>query len=136
MVFDLESVTNYGYLITNEMGVDTENGGLWSFQVGSTGALSPVSPGSLGLTGVAVAGSLGIPGAYVLTTNSGVDANTAAAGGSLLTYLIGAGGRGHVGGHNHAFSAVPNRHGRLVLTYPVGIRARLAKRNHSGTLPS
>jgi 6-phosphogluconolactonase (cycloisomerase 2 family) len=92
MVFDLESVTNYGYLITNEMGVDTENGGLWSFQVGSTGALSPVGPGSLGLTGVAVAQTLGIPGVYVLTTNSGVDANTAVTGGSLLTYLIGAGG--------------------------------------------
>jgi len=94
MVLDQTVSNATAYVLANEMGVDTESGALLSFPVGSAGALTATSPQSLSTPGVAVAllqtiqyGTL-----YVLTSDSGANANTPATGGSILVYSEGNGG--------------------------------------------
>jgi len=94
MVLDQTVSNATAYVLANEMGVDTESGALLSFPVGSAGALTATSPQSLSTPGVAVAllqtiqyGTL-----YVLTSDSGANANTRATGGSVLVYSEGNGG--------------------------------------------
>jgi hypothetical protein len=81
-----------GYVLTNQMGVDTLSGALWHFQVGSAGTLSAASPASLSIGSVALAQTIQDNSLYVLTTNSGVNAGAPSTGGGLLTYSLGAGG--------------------------------------------
>jgi len=94
MVLDQTVSNATAYVLANEMGVDTESSALLSFPVGSSGALTATSPQSLSTPGVAVAllqtiqyGTL-----YVLTSDSGANANTPATGGSILVYSEGNGG--------------------------------------------
>ena len=83
-----------GYVLGNQMGVDTLSGALWHFQVGSTGALTAASASPVTLAGVAVAQALPIQGSalYVLTTNTGANAGAPATGGSIALYTLGTGG--------------------------------------------
>jgi 6-phosphogluconolactonase (cycloisomerase 2 family) len=81
-----------GYVLTNEMGVDTQSGALWHFQVGSTGALTADSSSPLSIAELALAQSIQAGSLFVLTTNSGVNANSAATGGSIIAYSLGTGG--------------------------------------------
>lgn len=90
--FDQNGVPGYAYVLTNEMGVDTQSGALWSYQVGSSGALTAASPPSFSIPGVAVSQDLVYGSLFVLTTNSGAEANVAATGGSLISYVLGADG--------------------------------------------
>jgi 6-phosphogluconolactonase (cycloisomerase 2 family) len=94
MAFQDVGASGSGYVLTNAMGVDTDSGTLSSFQIGSSGALVATSPATQNTPGLAVAilqpqafGTL-----YVLTTNSGAEANMPATGGSVLNFAEGNGG--------------------------------------------
>jgi len=92
MIFYSYAANDYAHVLTNAMGVDTESGALFSFQVGNTGALTATSPASFGIPGVVVTQATLRSTLFVLTTNSGVSANTPATGGSVVTYVLGDGG--------------------------------------------
>jgi 6-phosphogluconolactonase (cycloisomerase 2 family) len=80
------------YALTNSIGVDTSNGALWQYQIGSTGALAPATPPMVSIAPVALAQTLQVNVLYVLTTNSGVNANAASTGGTINSYSVSAGG--------------------------------------------
>jgi DNA-binding beta-propeller fold protein YncE len=72
MAFEGDASGGAGYVLSNAMGVDTDNGSLSSYQVGSSGILAATRPPSQGTPGAAVAlletpqqGTI-----YVLTSNS------------------------------------------------------------------
>jgi len=77
-----------GYVLSNELGVDTANGALWHFQVASTGVLTAADPSPVEMDGVAQAQSLTGNSLYVLRTNTPVAASAAVPGGSIMTYTL------------------------------------------------
>lgn len=79
------------YVLTNLMGVDTDNGALWQFGVGKTGALSTPNQPTLSIGATALAQSLFVERLCVLTSNVGIGGN-AGSGGSINCYTLGAGG--------------------------------------------
>jgi len=89
MLFDQNGVDGYAYVLTNEVGVDTQSGALWSYQVASSGGLTAASPPSFSVPGVALSQDLVYGSLFVLTTNSGAEGNAAATGGSLISYVLG-----------------------------------------------
>jgi hypothetical protein len=92
MVIDQNGANDYAYLLSNETGVDSNVGALWQYGVGSTGELTAASPPMLNIGPVAVAQVVQVDELYILTTNSGINANTASTGGSINFYGLGAGG--------------------------------------------
>jgi 6-phosphogluconolactonase (cycloisomerase 2 family) len=80
------------YALTNSMGADTSHGALWQYQIGSTGALAAATPPMVSIAPVALAQTLQVNVLYVLTTNSGVNANTASTGGTINSYSVSAAG--------------------------------------------
>jgi len=89
MVTD-QSGTN-AYVLTNLMGVDTDNGALWQFSVGNTGALSTANQPTLSIGPAARAQTLFDDRLCVLTSNVAIGGN-AGSGGSINCYTLGAGG--------------------------------------------
>jgi DNA-binding beta-propeller fold protein YncE len=79
------------YVLTNFMGVDTDNGALWQFGVGNTGALSMTNQPALNIGTTALAQALFENRLCVLTSNDGIGGN-AGSGGSINCYTLGAGG--------------------------------------------
>ena len=79
------------YVLTNLMGVDTDNGALWQFSVGHTGALSTANQPTLSIGTAALAQTLFDNRLCVLTSNVGIGGN-ASSGGSINCYTLGAGG--------------------------------------------
>ena len=81
------------YVLTNLMGVDTEQGALWQFGVGNTGALSmPPNQPALDIGAPALAQALFESRLCVLTSNVAVDGNSGS-GGSINCYTLGASGQ-------------------------------------------
>jgi hypothetical protein len=120
MVFNEPGLDFYGYALTNQMGVDTESGALSAYQLSKSGALAATSPASLSLPGVAIAlvQSLQYGTLYVLTANSGADANTPATGGSVLVYTEGNGGTPTLLGTTKLLAPYPTAMGVWVLLPP------------------
>jgi hypothetical protein len=79
------------YVLTNLMGVDTDNGALWHFSVGNTGALSTANQPTLNIGPAALAQTLFDDRLCVLTSNVGIGGN-AGSGGSINCYTLTAGG--------------------------------------------
>jgi 6-phosphogluconolactonase (cycloisomerase 2 family) len=79
------------YVLTNLMGVDTDNGALWHFSVGNTGALSTPNQPTLSIGPEALAQALFGDRLCVLTTNVAIGGN-GSSGGSINCYTLGAGG--------------------------------------------
>jgi DNA-binding beta-propeller fold protein YncE len=79
------------YVLTNLMGVDTDNGALWQFGVGNTGALSMPNQPALNIGATALAQALFGNRLCVLTSNDGIGGN-AGSGGSINCYTLGASG--------------------------------------------
>jgi DNA-binding beta-propeller fold protein YncE len=79
------------YVLTNLMGVDTDNGALWQFSVGSTGALTAANQPMLSIGPAALAQTMHVDTLYVLTSNDGIGGNPGI-GGSINCYTLGAGG--------------------------------------------
>jgi DNA-binding beta-propeller fold protein YncE len=80
------------YVLTNLMGVDTDQGALWQFGVGNAGALSmPPNQPTLDFGATALAQALFESRLCVLTSNVGADGNSGS-GGSISCYTLGAGG--------------------------------------------
>jgi 6-phosphogluconolactonase (cycloisomerase 2 family) len=92
VVINQDGTNTYVYVLSNQFGVDSLTGALWEYDVGSTGALTTASPPMLDIGSAAVAQLLELGTLYVLTTNSGVVANTSGTGGSIDFYGFGAGG--------------------------------------------
>lgn len=78
-------------LLSNLMGIDTDNGALWQFGVESNGALSAGSPALLSIGPTALAQSLHFATLYVLTANIGIVGNGGSAG-IFNVYTLGNGG--------------------------------------------
>jgi DNA-binding beta-propeller fold protein YncE len=79
------------YVLTNLMGVDADNGALWQFGVGNTGALSMPNQPALNFGATALAQALFENRLCVLTSNDGIGGN-AGSGGSINCYTLGASG--------------------------------------------
>jgi hypothetical protein len=79
------------YVLTNLMGVDTDNGALWQYSVGNTGALTAANQPMLSIGPAALAQTMYVDTLYVLTSNDGIGGN-AGIGGSINYYTLGAGG--------------------------------------------
>jgi Lactonase, 7-bladed beta-propeller len=79
------------YVLTNLMGVDTDNGALWQFSVGNTGALSAANPPMLSIGPKALAQTLFNDKLCVLTANVAIGGN-GSSGGGINCYTLGAGG--------------------------------------------
>lgn len=79
------------YVLTNLMGVDTDNGALWQFSVANTGALSTANQPTLNIGPAALAQTLFEDRLCVLTSNVGIGGN-AGSSGSINCYSLGAGG--------------------------------------------
>jgi DNA-binding beta-propeller fold protein YncE len=79
------------YVLTNLMGVDTNNGALWQFSVENTGALSTPNQPALSMGPEALAQALFGDRLCVLTTNVAVGGN-GSSGGSINCYTLGADG--------------------------------------------
>ncbi len=79
------------YVLTNLVGVDTDNGALWQFSVGNTGALTAASQPMLSIGPAALAQALHVDTLCVLTSDEGIGGN-AGIGGSINCYTLGAGG--------------------------------------------
>jgi DNA-binding beta-propeller fold protein YncE len=79
------------YVLTNLMGVDTNNGAVWQFSVGNTGALTAANQPMLNIGPTARAQIMNVDTLYVLTANDGIGGN-AGIGGSINFYTLGAGG--------------------------------------------
>jgi hypothetical protein len=94
MVFSDVNVGGAAYVLSDALGVDTESATLSSFQIGSSGALVAMTPPSQSLAGApsALVGPAQFGIQYVLTSNSGASANTAATGGSVFLFAEGNGG--------------------------------------------
>jgi hypothetical protein len=94
MVFSDVNVGGAAYVLSDALGVDTESATLSSFQIGSSGALVAMTPPSQNLAGApsALVGPAQFGIQYVLTSNSGASANTAATGGSVFLFAEGNGG--------------------------------------------
>jgi hypothetical protein len=92
MVTDQSGVN--AYVLTNFMGIDTDNGALWQFDVGNTGALTAANHPMLSIGPVALAQTLSeFNTLYVLTANEATGGDPAtASGGSINSYTLGAGG--------------------------------------------
>jgi 6-phosphogluconolactonase (cycloisomerase 2 family) len=118
MSFHQDGFNDYAYVLTNEMSVDTEGGALWSFQAGASGALIAATPPSLTISGVAVTQIIESGALYVLTTNSGVIANTPATGGSIVAYSLGTGGTVTLQAATKLLAPYPSALGILVLLPP------------------
>lgn len=81
------------YVLTNLMGVDTDQGALWQFGVGNAGALSmPPDQPTLDIGATALAQALFESRLCVLTSNVAVDGNSGS-GGSINCYTLGASGQ-------------------------------------------
>lgn len=81
------------YLLTNLMGVDTEQGALWQFEVGNAGALSMPTQPTLNIGATALAQALLESRLCVLSLNVGIIGGNAGSGGSIDCYTLGAGGQ-------------------------------------------
>ena len=79
---------SYAYVLSNATGPSTNAGALWQYGVGSTGELTPVSPPMLNVGAVAVAQTMQAGLLYVLTANSGADANSGSTGGNINVYGV------------------------------------------------
>ncbi len=79
------------YVLTNFMGVDTDNGALWQFSVGNTGALSTADQPTISIGPEALAQTLFDNRLCVLAANVGIG-GTGGSGGSINCYMLGAGG--------------------------------------------
>jgi hypothetical protein len=79
------------YVLTNFMGVDTNNGALWQFSLDSGGALTAGNPPMLGIGPAALAQSLVGDSLFVLTWNFGIGGNAGSGGGSINRYTVGTG---------------------------------------------
>ena len=92
MVTDQSPSGGNAYVLTNLMGVDTDQGALWQFGVGNAGALSmPPNQPTLDIGATALAQALFESRLCVLTSNVGVDGNSGS-GGSINCYTLGASG--------------------------------------------
>ncbi len=76
------------YLLTNLMGVDTNQGAVYQYSVGGTGALTPGSPASFDLASGAIAESTGDGNLYALSANWLGAASGSQAGGQVDRYII------------------------------------------------
>jgi hypothetical protein len=83
---------SYAYVLSNATGASTHTGALWQYGVGSTGALTPASPPMLNVGAVAVGQTMQVGLLYVLTANSGANANSGSTGGNINVYAMGADG--------------------------------------------
>jgi DNA-binding beta-propeller fold protein YncE len=79
------------YVLTNLMGVDAENGALWQFSVGNTGALGMPNQPPLSIGPAVLAQALFTDRLCVLTSNEGIGGNTGS-GSNINCYTLGAGG--------------------------------------------
>jgi DNA-binding beta-propeller fold protein YncE len=79
------------YVLTNLMGVDTDNGALWQFSVGNTGELSTPNQPALSFGPEALAQALFGERLCVLTTNVAIGGN-GSSGANINCYTLGAGG--------------------------------------------
>jgi DNA-binding beta-propeller fold protein YncE len=79
------------YVLTNLMGVDTNNGALWQFSVGNTGVLSTPNQPTLSFGPEALAQALFGDRLCILTTNVVIGGN-GSGGGSINCYTLGADG--------------------------------------------
>lgn len=80
------------YLLTNLMGVDTNQGAIYQYTINSGGALMPMTPASLGVSSGAVAQMVLGPNLYALSSNVVGFASGAPTGGHIDHYSIGNGG--------------------------------------------
>ena len=80
MVVSQPGPNSYAYVLSNATGASTSAGALWQYGVGSTGDLTPVSPPMLNVGAVAVAQTMQAGLLYVLTANSGANADTGSTG--------------------------------------------------------
>jgi 6-phosphogluconolactonase (cycloisomerase 2 family) len=92
MVINQDGANAYAYVLSNAMRVDSNAGALWEYGVESTGELTPASSPMLNIGPVAVAQAIDVVSLYVLTTNSGANANTGSTGGNINFYSLGVGG--------------------------------------------
>jgi hypothetical protein len=77
-------------VLSNATGPSTNAGGaLWQYGVESTGELTPASPPMLNVGAVAVAQSMQVGLLYVLTADSGANANSGSSGGNINVYGVG-----------------------------------------------
>ncbi len=81
------------FLLTNLMGVDTNEGAVYQYTINSTGGLVPNSPPSLGVASGAVAEGILGPDLHVLSSNAVGLASGAPPGGHVDHYTIGADGQ-------------------------------------------
>ena len=88
MVVSQPGPNSYAYVLSNATGASTSAGALWQYGVGSTGELTPVSPPMLNVGAVAVAQTMQAGLLYVLTANSGANANTGSTGGNINIYGV------------------------------------------------
>jgi 6-phosphogluconolactonase (cycloisomerase 2 family) len=91
MVFDASGSSSY--LLTNFMGVDTNDGAILGYSIDSNGKLIPDSPASVGVPSGAVAQTTYGPNLYALSSNSIGAASFQQPGGHIDRYAIGAGGQ-------------------------------------------
>ena len=88
MVISQPGPNSYAYVLSNATGASTSAGALWQYGVGSTGELTLVSPPMLNVGAVAVAQTMQAGLLYVLTANSGANADTGSTGGNLNIYGV------------------------------------------------
>ncbi len=80
------------YLLTNLMGVDTNQGAVYQYTINNVGALTPMSPPSVDVSSGAVTQIVFGPNLYALSSNVVGFASGAPTGGHIDHYAIGAGG--------------------------------------------
>jgi 6-phosphogluconolactonase (cycloisomerase 2 family) len=81
-----------GYLLTNLMGVDTNAGAVYQYEIDSAGSLTPDSPISVRVTSGAVSESTYGPYLYVLSANALGFVSGSPTGGHVDQYSIGSNG--------------------------------------------
>jgi hypothetical protein len=86
------------YLLTNFMGVDTNQGAVYQYTIDSTGALKPGTPASLNINTGAVAESTDGRNLYALSANARGHAPGPLPGGSVDHFVVGSGGALSPGG--------------------------------------
>lgn len=80
------------YLLTNLMGVDTNQGAVYQYTIDNAGGLTPITPPAVAVASGAVSQSVFGPNLYALSSNALGFASGAPAGGHIDQYTIGAGG--------------------------------------------
>src|SRR5262249_40938568 len=81
------------YLLTNLMGVDTNQGAVYQYAIDGTGALKALTPNSLSIATGAVAATTDGRNLYALSANAVGHAPGPSAGGNIDHFVIGSSGQ-------------------------------------------